>query len=461
MEKHKTEKQLINELAQMRQRIAEWEASEAECRRAQEALRESEERYRSMMESIDIGINLMDCDHNIVMVNADAAKEMIGKKCYREFEKRDAVCPHCPGVQAIATGQPAEVETVGVRADDGSRFNVLLRAFPIFWQDGTVRGFIEIGLDITERKRAEEALVEERTLLRTVIDNLPDLIYAKDTESRFVIGNIAVARLMGATPDELLGKTDFDFYPQELAKQYYADEQEIIRSGQPLINREEPLMDQLTGRKGWLSTTKVPLRNSEGKIVGIVGIGQDITERKRVEEELAYMATHDALTGLPNRWLFNDRLTLELARAYRNRQKVAVMLLDLDHFKDVNDTLGHSVGDKLLQVVGERLTSIVRKSDTVARMGGDEFMLLSLFPGIRREEDAVKIAQRILQAFRKPFIFDDHEIRITTSIGIAIYPYAGKDADTLIKNADIAMYCAKQRGRDNYQRYSSKEGRDG
>jgi diguanylate cyclase (GGDEF)-like protein/PAS domain S-box-containing protein len=290
---------------------------------------------------------------------------------------------------------------------------------------------------------------------------LPDLIYAKDTESRFVIGNIAVARLMGATPDELLGKTDFDFYPQELAKQYYADEQEIIRSGQPLINREEPLMDQLTGRKGWLSTTKVPLRNSEGKIVGIVGIGQDITERKRVEEELAYMATHDALTGLPNRWLFNDRLTLELARAYRNRQKVAVMLLDLDHFKDVNDTLGHSVGDKLLQVVGERLTSIVRKSDTVARMGGDEFMLLSLFPGIRREEDAVKIAQRILQAFRKPFIFDDHEIRITTSIGIAIYPYAGKDADTLIKNADIAMYCAKQRGRDNYQRYSSKEGRDG
>jgi diguanylate cyclase (GGDEF)-like protein len=246
-----------------------------------------------------------------------------------------------------------------------------------------------------------------------------------------------------------------------LAKQYYADEQEIIRSGQPLINREEPLMDQLTGRKGWLSTTKVPLRNSEGKIVGIVGIGQDITERKRAEEKLAYMATHDALTGLPNRWLFNDRLTLELARAYRNRQKVAVMLLDLDHFKDVNDTLGHTVGDKLLQVVGERLTSIVRKSDTVARMGGDEFMLLSLFPGIRREEDAVKIAQRILQAFRKPFIFDDHEIRITTSIGIAIYPYDGKDADTLIKNADIAMYQAKARGRDNYQRYSGKEGRDG
>jgi diguanylate cyclase (GGDEF)-like protein len=205
----------------------------------------------------------------------------------------------------------------------------------------------------------------------------------------------------------------------------------------------------------------MPLRDEEGKIIGTFGLTRDITERKRAEEELAYMATHDALTGLPNRWLLNDRLTLELARAQRNRQMLALMLLDLDRFKDVNDTLGHPAGDKLLQVVGRRLRSLVRKSDTVARMGGDEFMLLSLFPGIKREEDTVKIAQRILEAFRRPFVFDGHEIHITTSIGIAIYPDDGKDADTLIKNADIAMYRAKQRGRDNYQRYSSKEGRDG
>ncbi len=138
-----------------------------------------------------------------------------------------------------------------------------------------------------ERMRAEEGLAEERNLLRTVIDNLPDIVYAKDTESRFVIGNIAVARLIGTTtPDELLGKTDFDFYPQELAAQYYANEQEIIRSGQPLVNREEPFMDQVTGERGWLSTTKVLLRDGHGKIVGLVGIGRDITERKRAEEEV-------------------------------------------------------------------------------------------------------------------------------------------------------------------------------
>ncbi len=128
------------------------------------------------------------------------------------------------------------------------------------------------------------------------------------------------------------------------------------------------------------------------------------------------------------------------------------MLLDLDHFKEVNDTLGHGVGDKLLQVVGDRLTSILRKGDTVARMGGDEFMVL--LPEIAGGEDAAEVAAKILEAFREPFVFDGHELHITTSIGIAIYPDDGEDGDTLTKNADIAMYRAKDRGRDNYQRYT-------
>jgi diguanylate cyclase (GGDEF)-like protein len=130
-----------------------------------------------------------------------------------------------------------------------------------------------------------------------------------------------------------------------------------------------------------------------------------------------------------------------------------VMLLDLDQFKDVNDTLGHSVGDKLLQAVGSRLTSLLRKSDTAARMGGDEFMLI--LPEIARWEDATKIAQKILGAIRKPFEFDGHKIHITTSIGIATYPTDGKDTETLMRSADIAMYRAKEQGRDNYQRYTS------
>ena len=179
---------------------------------------------------------------------------------------------------------------------------------------------------------------------------------------------------------------------------------------------------------------------------------RDITERKRAEEELAYMATHDALTGLPNRWLFSHRLNLEMAHAQRNQQKLAVMLLDLDHFKDVNDTLGHSVGDSLLQVVGNRLTNLLRRSDTAARMGGDEFTLL--LPEMSQGENVARVAQKILEAFRESFVFDGHEIHISTSIGIALYPDDGEDADTLMKNADIAMYHAKDRGRDNYQHYT-------
>ncbi len=172
----KTKKQLVAELVEMRQRVADLEASEAERKQAEEALQESEERYRSIVESIDLGINLIDCDHNIVLANAAQARhfnkpprELVGKKCFRELEKRDAVCPHCPGVQAIATGRPAEVETEGVR-DDGSRFNVRLRAFPTFGQDGTVRGFMEIGQDITERKRAEEALQEYSERLEEMVE---------------------------------------------------------------------------------------------------------------------------------------------------------------------------------------------------------------------------------------------------------------------------------------------------
>ena len=169
----------------------------------------------------------------------------------------------------------------------------------------------EVQQELAERQRAEETLARERNLLRTLIDNLPDCIYVKDTASRFVVANTATAQLMGAaTPEELLGKTDADFYPQELAAQFHADDQGIIRSGQPLIGREEPLMDLATGKAGWLSTSKVPLRDSQGEIVGIVGIGRDITERKQAYEALqesladlersnkelerfAYIASHD------------------------------------------------------------------------------------------------------------------------------------------------------------------------
>jgi diguanylate cyclase (GGDEF)-like protein len=165
------------------------------------------------------------------------------------------------------------------------------------------------------------------------------------------------------------------------------------------------------------------------------------------------MASHDVLTGLPNRILFNDRLTLALAQAQRHRHKLAVLLLDLDRFKDINDTLGHSVGDQLLRVTSKRLKGLLRKSDTLARMGGDEFLFL--LPDLARRDNATEVAKKILDSFRAPFLIDDHELHTSVSIGLTIFPDDGAEADTLLTNADIAMYHAKQKGRNNYQRYTS------
>jgi diguanylate cyclase (GGDEF)-like protein/PAS domain S-box-containing protein len=289
--------------------------------------------------------------------------------------------------------------------------------------------------------------------VESIVTTMADALLLVSPEQKVVTVNQAALELLGYEESELIGRSVETILAEEEKTRFRETWLAQLLTADSISDIETTFQTKDV-KKIPISLSGSVMRDRDGTERGIVYVGRDLTERKRAEAKLAYMATHDALTGLPNRWLFNDRLTLELARTHRYQQKLAVMLLDLDHFKDVNDTLGHTVGDRLLQVVGERLTSIVRKSDTVARMGGDEFMLLSLFPGIKREEDAAMIAQRILEVFRKTFAFDDHEIRITTSIGIAIYPDDGNDADTLIKNADVAMYRAKARGRDNYQRYS-------
>jgi diguanylate cyclase (GGDEF)-like protein len=178
---------------------------------------------------------------------------------------------------------------------------------------------------------------------------------------------------------------------------------------------------------------------------------EDITERKQSEEKIQQMAHHDTLTGLPNRKLFSDRLGIALAQAQRNQKKVGIAMLDLDHFKGVNDTLGHDVGDLLLKATAERLRAELRKGDTVARFGGDEFVLI--LPDLKGMEDVIQVAQKIVDSFHKPFLIDTHQLIVTTSIGIAFYPHDGTDESILLKNADIAMYQAKQAGRARYQPY--------
>ena len=190
----------------------------------------------------------------------------------------------------------------------------------------------------------------------------------------------------------------------------------------------------------------------DGAIQGLLGVARDITERKRAESTIRQLAYHDALTSLPNRTLFEDRLRVALAQAHRSGDMLAVMFLDLDHFKIVNDTLGHGDGDKLLRSVAEDLSRLVREGDTVARVGGDEFTLL--LPGIGSTRDAMEVAERILECLKLPRMLGGHEFQVTTSIGITVYPADGADVETLLRNADTAMYRAKESGRDTCQLYS-------
>jgi diguanylate cyclase (GGDEF)-like protein len=207
---------------------------------------------------------------------------------------------------------------------------------------------------------------------------------------------------------------------------------------------------EIQGARGthrWLETNAVPMHDSEGNITMLLGITRDVTERKANEKRIDYLANFDSLTGLPNRMQLDIRIKDLLSLARRHKQEFAIMFLDLDHFKDINDTLGHTIGDKLLVNSSHRLKSILREEDTLARMGGDEFIIL--LPKIDMN-GVSQVAQKLLDTFKKPFDIDGNELSISVSVGIALYPNDGLDFDTLYKNADTAMYRAKKEGRNGF-----------
>jgi diguanylate cyclase (GGDEF)-like protein/PAS domain S-box-containing protein len=306
---------------------------------------------------------------------------------------------------------------------------------------------------LRRRLELEAALERERTLLRTMIDLIPARLYAKDADSRFIACNELVARGMGTTRAELIGKTDFEFYPRPMAQGFFEDEQAIIRTGEPLLDREELALDQQSGTVRHISTSKVPLRNPAGTVIGLVGIGRDITDRKLADERIRYLATHDGLTELPNRTSFSERINALIAGA-DSRTRFAVLFIDLDHFKLINDTLGHEVGDALLKLTAARLRDCLQPRDVVARLGGDEFVVLCV--DATELEDIDAMASNMVQTLTRPAQLLDQECRVSASIGIAMYPADGDSERALMKSADTAMYTAKQDGKNNYRFFSGR-----
>jgi diguanylate cyclase (GGDEF)-like protein/PAS domain S-box-containing protein len=293
--------------------------------------------------------------------------------------------------------------------------------------------------------RADRRYQAERDLLEAFLEHIPDNVFFKDRRSRFVRISRAMADHVGlADPAEAVGKADSDIFSLEYARQALADEQEIIRTGLAKVGIEEK-ETWPDGRETWVRTTKVPLRNKVGQIVGTMGITHNITARKQAEARVQYMALHDALTGLPNRVLLEGRLTQAIALACRNQKSVAVLMMDLDRFKNINDSFGHYVGDRLLEALGKRLQGSLRDSDIVARLGGDEFIIgISMVADTR---DIEIVAQKVLATLSEPCQIEGETLQIGASMGIAVYPADGENPEALQQCADAAMYEAKKRGR--------------
>jgi diguanylate cyclase (GGDEF)-like protein/PAS domain S-box-containing protein len=307
--------------------------------------------------------------------------------------------------------------------------------------------------DVTERKHAEEALAKEQYLLHALLTTVPDYIYFKDAESRFIRTSTSHAKAFGLSdPAQVIGKTDFDFFTKEHAHKAYEDEQQIMRTGQPLIKEEKETWPNRPDT--WVLATKLPLRDQQGNIIGTVGISKDISERKRMEDQLVYTALHDPLTNLPNRVLFMDRLSHAMERAKRHReQQFAVLYLDLDRFKVVNDSLGHQIGDLLLIESARRLLDCLRSEDTVARLGGDEFVIL--LEDIQDPKDVKRIADRIQHDLALPSDLGGHKVFVSVSLGIVLSHASYEKADDILRDADIAMYRAKGQGRGRYEMFDT------
>ena len=304
--------------------------------------------------------------------------------------------------------------------------------------------------------KPRRGLLDDAYLFAALLESTDDSIYVKDRRGRLVRASRAMTENLGfAHEEDLVGLTDHDLFNSDFADGTTLEDARIMATDQPLNglieSRQLP-----NGAFNWTLTSKLPLHDGSGRVIGLLGTTREINELKQAEMNLQYLATHDGLTGLPNRFLMSDRLSQLVHRAKRDARPFAVLFVDVDNFKAVNDARGHAAGDELLRSLAERLRVSVRASDTIARIGGDEFVLI--VDGVDRR-GAADLGRKLLKAGSASLHAGNGQLRVTLSIGIALYPEHGTDGATLITAADHAMYLAKQAGKNRCYEYKSAGGR--
>ncbi len=421
---------------------------------SQKAIKVSETRYRCLFETAKEGILILDVDTGeIADVNpymtyllGYTRKNLLGKKLweigpFKHVEASKAALEELQGKEHV------RYKHVPLESKDGRQVDVEVVSNVCLVNN---RKVIQCNIrDVTERKRAEKALKDSEEKFRLLFENMLDgyahckMIFEQGRPQDFPYLDVngAFERLTGLK--NVAGRRATEVFPG--IREAYPELFELY--GRVALTGTPEKCDIYFEPLGmWLSISAYSPKNKF-----FVAVFDNITERKKMEEVLRHQAFHDNLTDLPNRPLFLDRISLELTRARRNQTKAAVFFLDLDGFKNINDSMGHIAGDELLKSVARRLKSCVRESDTVARIGGDEFGLL--VTDIESLGNISKVAKKIISALSKPFVICDKELCMTASIGIGVHPGAGQHAEDLLRNADSAMYLAKERGRNNYQFY--------
>jgi diguanylate cyclase (GGDEF)-like protein/PAS domain S-box-containing protein len=373
----------------------------------------------------------------------------------------DLALPDRPGLTCfeqvfLAAPEVPIVVLSAVDDEETARKAVQLGA-QLYFLKGAIHGHAvpRVLRSILDHTATEKALFDDKERAEITLNSIGDAVISTDLSRRVVYLNTAAERMTGWSLGEAAGQPlDHVFRIVDgVTRQARANPMDLaVRLNETVRSTSNCVVIRRDGFECAIEDSAAPIHNRRGQVVGAVMVFHDVSAARAMSLHLSHLAAHDSLTDLPNRVLLNDRLSQAIASAHRQRHRLAVLFLDLDRFKRVNDTLGHGIGDGLLQSVARRLLDSVRRSDTVSRQGGDEFVLL--LSRVDEAEDAAASAQKVITALAAPLEVGGHQLQVTASIGLSMYPDDGQDADTLIRNADIAMYRAKERGRNVYQFYT-------
>lgn len=418
--------------------------------RAKISLMEAEERYRNLVENSPIAI-LVQRNGEIIYANPEACN-MIGVNKERLIGRSLFAFVH-PEYSSYNENLTLKIDYKGDNIENKLvRLDGKVIDIASIWMHIDYMGqpsTMIMGQDISERKRTEAKLKESEHRYRRLVEHSPGAIFVT-SDGKYCYVNPASIKLFGATDQEqLLRKRFIDFV--------FPEHRDMIRGRVEQLLEEQGCMPSFEMKLIRLDGVTIDVEMASVHIIGnhkpsIMFIGQDITERKRNEEKIYFLAHHDPLTELPNRILFMNRFHTAIGYAQNEQYKVAMLFLDMDRFKKVNDTFGHNVGDELLREIAQRLESCIQVGDMVSRMGGDEFTVL--LTKVYNVEQVTQICRKILKSIQSPFLVAGQELHISTSIGISVYPDHGEHEDLLLKRADIAMYYAKQNGKNTYRFYS-------